>query len=69
MRASRIALVATASISPTPEARQKAENTAAVCRASSKRSGRIAPSSAIPALTRTGSRISSTRLHHGVPGS
>ena len=74
LAASRIALVARASICRTPVARQKAENTAAVWSASSTRSGRrtrspFAEAVPIPAPIRTASRISSTRLHHGVPGS
>ena len=43
--------------------------TAAVWSARSTRSGRSTPFSSSPAPIRTASRISSTRLHQGVPGS
>ena len=68
LAASRMALVATASTAAMPVAWQKASNTSIVRSARRIGSGLSSPSSPIPSLMRTASRISSACCHQR-PGS
>src|SRR3954452_9608130 len=65
--ASRIAEVATGRTSPTPVARQKCANSSIVSSARSIGSAPSSPAASSPAPTRTGSWISSVRLHQPWP--
>src|SRR3954453_8106583 len=65
--ASRIAEVATGRTSPTPGARQKCANISIVSSARSIGSAPSSPAASRPAPTRTGSWISSVRLHQPRP--
>src|SRR5215213_3560104 len=65
--ASRIAEVATGRTSSTPVARQKCANSSIVSSARSIGSAASSPAASSPAPTRTGSWISSVRLHHSWP--